>query len=405
MYFENDDSINLKKQEQKIYTKAYQMHNGLLFHYATSETLWKILESDCFLARNIRFSNDSEEYKTGQATIENFIEQHPDLLEKEKKEIVARIKENPMMYYMVCFCKNGDLLSQWRGYAKDGVSIGLDFTSGITEEKALRQHIEYFSVLNNSKQQELMKDSGENRKYYIDNEPLIFLQMPYKVQYTHQGKSILVKNISDVMNEIWEKGREEERVSRLLQYIPFIKDQGFGEEVEFRLIYDMEFLGESKAHSCKIRSKKIDYLDTDNIKKPYIRVEFGQAAEKMSEVTKVYFGTNVTELADILESANENRRELQMIKDNKRQGIYIGEGSNQEDIMEWIEKHIEIWRVPQKEKAAVKIWCAGHLPIRKVIIGPSEKQIERKESLEHYKNTVYWLRYIDVETSKIPLKN
>lgn len=40
-----------------------------------------------------------------------------------------------MMYFMVCFCEDGDLLSQWRGYAQNGVSIGMDFTGGICKKK------------------------------------------------------------------------------------------------------------------------------------------------------------------------------------------------------------------------------------------------------------------------------
>lgn len=404
MYFEHEDNIYIKKQEQQIYSMAYQMHNDLLYHYATCETIWKILESDCFLARNIRFSNDSKEYKTGQAAIESFISNHLSLSRKEKKEILSRIRENPMMYYMVCFCESGDLLSQWRGYAKHGVSIGLDFTGGITNKDVLPRHIEYFSVLNNHKYQEFLKGSEEEKKYYIDNEALIFLQMPYKVQYIQQGKEKLSKNITDILNEMWESGKEEERVSRLLQYIPFIKDRGFKEEAEYRLIYDMEFLGESKAHSSRVRSKKIDYLDSDNIKKPYICVEFGQATQKLSDVTEVFFGTDAVEIADILQLIKCGW-DIDLIQDNKCNGIYIGEGKNQEEVLEWIEKYIETWKAPQKQKDSIKIWCKGHLPIRKIIIGPGEKQIDMKESLEHYKNTIYWLRYIDVETSKIPLKD
>lgn len=404
MYFECEDSERLKIQEQKTYAKAYQMHNNLLYHYATNETLWKILESDCFLARNIRFSNDSEEYKIGQSTIEKYIINHKELSDMEKKAILIRIKENPMMYYMICFCESGDLLSQWRGYAKDGVSIGLDFTGGITNKSLLYRHVEYFSILNNKKSQEMLKEKKEEERYYIEGNPLVFLQMPYKVQYTQPAKKLLSKNVERALNEIWNNGREEERISRLLQYIPFIKDKGFAEEAEFRLIYDMEFLGESKAHSSRVRSQKIDYLDVNNLKKPYISVEIGQATKKKGNVTEVVLGTDVIELAEMLQFTKSEKK-VALVKDENRKGVYIGEGDNQEDILEWIEKYVEVWKVPQKKKNAVKMWCEGHLPIRKVIIGPGEKQIDMKESLEHYKNTVYWLRYIDVELSKIPLKN
>lgn len=59
----------------------------------------------------------------------------------------------------------------------------------------------------------------------------------------------------------------------------------------------------------------------------------------------------------------------------------------------------------KQRETDIKVWCKGHLPIRKIIVGPGEKQKEIKESLEFYRHTVYWLRYIDIEESKIPLRS
>ena len=47
----------------------------------------------------------------------------------------------------------------------------------------------------------------------------------------------------------------------------------------------------------------------------------------------------------------------------------------------------------------------GRLPIREIIVGPGEKYEEIKESLAYYINTMYWLRYIDIKTSKIPFRD
>jgi hypothetical protein len=49
----------------------------------------------------------------------------------------------------------------------------------------------------------------------------------------------------------------------------------------------------------------------------------------------------------------------------------------------------------------IKIWARGHWPIRRLVVGPSENKKIIKESIEHYKNNRYWLKYIDVEVSKI----
>ena len=68
MFYNGKDSMKEKLALQQKYKKAFRIPKGkgkLLYHYAGLETAWKILESDVFLARNIRFSNDSEEYKRG----------------------------------------------------------------------------------------------------------------------------------------------------------------------------------------------------------------------------------------------------------------------------------------------------------------------------------------------------
>lgn len=398
MLYEDDMSEILKRSEQAKYQDAYHIHDGLLYHYTKLETLWKILESDSLLARNIRFSNDFNEYMTGRRTIEKFVKRHGSLDRSKQKEILKRIQENPMMYFMVCFCENGDLLSQWRGYAQNGVSIGMDFTGGICEERDLQQHVEYFCVLNNKKYQENIEEN-EERKYCINGESLNFLQMPYKVQYvSKQGNGKGDQAARKILKALHQNGESDDN-TRLLGYIPYIKDYGFREEEEYRLIYDMEFLGESKVHSDDIRSKKLEFLEQDNLKKPYINVEFGKAENKCKKVDTIWLGGGVQELANGLKSyCNELR-----MKSDENEEIYIGEGNNQKEIQETIEKYIES-SATLKSKKSIKIWCKGHLPIRKIIVGPGEKQEEVKESLEHYKQTVYWLKYVSIDVSSTPLR-
>lgn len=404
MYYEDGSSVDVKQTEQKQYSMAYQIHDGLLYHYAKCDTLWRILESDSFFARNIRFSNDSNEYMTGRTAIEKFVKQQ-ELETEEKNAIFKQIREDPMMYFMVCFCMDGDLLSQWRGYAKNGVSLGLDFTDGAGKEADVRDHVEYFCVRNNREYEEALVPKSGREKYYIGNgEQLVFLQMPYKVTYIDQNKRILPKEIKSVLSELWEKGDVEERVNRLLKYISFIKDIGFAEEEECRLIFDMEYLGGSKAHSNSVRSKKIGYIDDMNIKMPYINVEFGRPKEKLSEVSEVYFGEDVCDIADRLQESSDVGNYPRIIREQWRKGIYIGEGKNQEEILEVTEKAMEALGNFKQRETDIKVWCKGHLPIRKIIVGPGEKQKEIKESLEFYRHTVYWLRYIDIEESKIPLR-
>ena len=73
--------------------------------------------------------------------------------------------------------------------------------------------------------------------------------------------------------------------------------------------------------------------------------------------------------------------------------------------MKKIEKQIELIYPQPQQRRNLRIWCEGHLPIREIIADPGERQREMKESLEYYKDTVYWLRYVDIRNSDIPLRN
>ena len=409
MFCENEDTVINKIEEQVRLSKTYIIYNGLLYHYANYDTLWKILDSDSFFARNIRFSNDSNEYMTGKSAIEKFVKNSDYFKEGNKRAIFLReIKNNPMMYFMVCFCEDGDLLSQWRGYAKNGVSIGLDFVGGYQKISDIEKHVEYFSVLNNKECQDVNeKNKGKfNCKYYLNEGDLgiTFAQMPYKVQYISKGN---VKTTNDILSQLYNSVDYEDYsdgAEKLIKYIPFLKDKSFEEEKEHRLIFDMKYLGESKAYSDYACSKKVEYLESDSIKKPYINVEFGIPQDKLSDVTDICIGGDISDIANIFTNT-ELEKNINIFVDVKRKGIYIGKGKNQEDIMMEIEKHIETPKVPVKLRKKVKIWCEGHLPIREIVVGPSNKQQDIKESLEFYKKTVYWLKYIEIKKSKIPLRD
>lgn len=52
----------------------------------------------------------------------------------------------------------------------------------------------------------------------------------------------------------------------------------------------------------------------------------------------------------------------------------------------------------------VKIWCDGHMPIRRIIIGPSRDAELMKASIEEYIKTRYWMKDIKVDISNIPLR-
>lgn len=398
MFYNGKDSMKEKLALQQKYKKAFRMPKGkgkLLYHYAGLETAWKILDSDVFLARNIRFSNDSEEYKRGGKIVKEYVQEHMDDGQK-CKELEEKMYRGIQMYYMVCFCEDGNLLSQWRGYAKDGVSFGMDFL----EEQA--ENAQIFTVLNSSKNR---GDDNEER-YKYNNEYLRLVEMPYRVFYTEEEK--LDKTLREALDGF---DNDDSRLDMIFGMIPFIKDKGFHEEAEYRILFDMGSLGKTEAENRVTIAKKIEYLEKDHIKLPNIAIEVGDGEKKGKEVECITVGKQLRKMYSpiwkttkelLIEKMKELRVRCEFVEN--KDYIYIGEGKNQEEIMRVLEEILQQNGIPIDFENGVKIWCRGHLPIREIIIGPGMKQEKLNESFKHYARNTYWLRYADIKNSRLPLQ-
>lgn len=397
---------------QKKYANVFRVpKEKLLYHYAGINTVWKILESDAFFARNIRFSNDSEEYKLGEELIEEYAENIFDATRKGVFDNV--ISRGIEMFYMTCFCENGDLLSQWRGYAKEGVSLGFDF---LEEDGSQDSYAQIFTLVNN-------RSNCENYgKYKIDDAYTKVAEMPYQVFYVNKiGNESKQHDDGELLKNAMSSFEDgDTQTDLLLNLIPLIKDSGFGEEAEYRILFNLSNMGFTEAMNRKLRSKKIEYIDREGCKCPNIIVEVGDGELKERDVVEVILGYAIRDKAkNIGKSEDEIKQIYQEIMEklagfdskinckisDTKACVYVGEGKNQEDVMIHIEDVLQKNGISIEYENGVKIWCRGHLPIREVIIGPGEKKEKIKESLKHYMRNVYWLRYVKVRDSKIPLQS
>jgi Protein of unknown function (DUF2971) len=103
-----------------------------LFHYTTSTGLQGILETGTVWATNILFLNDAREFVHGLEPLLQRLR-----IEVAKHYPAAAVSaftnhlgadSREMQFFVASFCEDGDLLSQWRGYAAPGgYALGLDF--------------------------------------------------------------------------------------------------------------------------------------------------------------------------------------------------------------------------------------------------------------------------------------
>ena len=396
-----------------------------VYQYRTLDGFWRILESDSLWATHVRFSNDHAEQRIGTEYFESLLQQARAQQAWTLEDGVPSGENSsdllPGDCYILCFCKNGDKLSQWRAYsAQGGVAIGFDLSN-----------IRPFSILHREK-----TDKGDDAYHVVLNDCR-------EVKYVTDPKTDTPfrKLIGEYDSSLIRK------LSKTL--IPFIKHSGFSEEEEFRLLFDNDNGAFAKA---------IHYRMVNEWKIPFIKVYAGDAGLRQSDVVvRVALGPKDTydgldELKDRIQNgilglggqfvdcfndsirnrrhclgctiryrethggkylaghsvpcswyANQSRSRHWV--DGRTCGIYISQGERQREIYEAVKEAVVPFRKKTEAGIVPKIWCDGHLPIRKLVVGPSRNQADLMESIRHYCDNTWWLNDVEVVCSSIPYRS
>jgi hypothetical protein len=104
-----------------------------LFHYTDLNGLQGILSNADLWLTDSRYLNDSEEMRHGYAVAKRVLDERTaNEGDPQKLEYLGKVREllgKPPVeaVYIGCFCLEGNLLSQWRGYAGNGSGVSLEF--------------------------------------------------------------------------------------------------------------------------------------------------------------------------------------------------------------------------------------------------------------------------------------
>ena len=211
---------------------------NILYHYCSNDSFLSIIQSKSIWLSSLSLSNDSSEGKLVDKLLSDLAKEE-DLEQREINEISEHIS---LLHSVIdglgfCLSKEGDLLSQWRGYASDGagVSIGFskdyiqklaDFDDGSDSHKFTLRKIEYDPKI----QKKLLRPDFDKLKKLID-------QGVFK-----PPRSILASAVQS------EERAEEEQAKDALQKkfnaaillligkLYLLKNKAFKEEAEWRLI-------------------------------------------------------------------------------------------------------------------------------------------------------------------------
>lgn len=211
---------------------------------------------------------------------------------------------------------------------------------------------------------------------------------PYHVIYTDNNKQV-GQDVLDKIKSIKENDKPENRQKYAIGMIPYIKNEKFDEEKEYRLIFDMNML--LSESNRQILTQKYVYLDVNGIKKPNIRIKFGNETDKNNESTTAYYsGKELERSLRMLQS--ELRKEniaIKLIHKPRKfkmqpNEIVISNSKFQKEICVDLRK---VLNSPAHKSPKAKVWCDGHLPIRRIIVGPSKDAELMKDSIKEYQKT------------------
>jgi hypothetical protein len=236
--------------EPPAFAQHFQkMPPDVLYHYTGQAGLLGIVNTAELWATKIQYMNDATEFGLALAMarkeLESMMARSTSLAEKaacvQLKDSLSGLED--INIFAVCFCENGDLLSQWRGYSgsSHGYSIAFDSES--------LMHISS------------MKNFTIGRCIY---DP--------EVQWSIVHEAVLhsVKNAVDFSSSARRWGFHGPLADILFRCGGFFKDPSFKDEQEWRLIsstvmYFDEQLGFRSGNSMIVPYYKLSILNEGNL--------------------------------------------------------------------------------------------------------------------------------------------
>lgn len=263
----------------------------ILYHYCSLETFQNIVENKSIWLSDVQKSNDSkelewikgqckyyilkswvdylksmdDEQRLNEVTVENYNE--IDQLEKSIQDY------NYTKTWAFCLSEKKDELSQWRGYADDGLGISIGFKSDFFMGLQLVSHYIdedsnfYFKKVNYSKSQ--VEDFFYNYLELKNIDP-----------------SVTAENVINKLNKC---------VFISILNAPFFKNESFKAEKEWRLAYSMSYLELLRGNMPIVLPQKDDfehniecnygYVVRNNELVSHIEIKFPSIKDFISSIT------------------------------------------------------------------------------------------------------------------------
>lgn len=284
-----------------------------VYHYCSLEVFQEIIEKKKLRMTDIVKTNDKKEVKYCYESLSEILYSINLRLKKWgidnnavlsffdtfpyndfPKEILMR---SQLSWFVTCFSLDGDLLSQWRGYAEDGQGVAIGFNSEVFLNQS--EKLKYVQVNYNINEiKELLVEKAKSRLLAINS---------CAPNVTLAECENIVDSLSDYLLRYAvcykHPSFQEERETRLIYY-PFNIDRvftadkftswGINENPYFDRMYENIY-----AHNMgQLERTKIDYYLKNNRLVPYFDIDFSKLSA--DAIKKIILGPkNRSEMRDV----------------------------------------------------------------------------------------------------------
>ena len=281
---------------QRLIDELYgQQPNGVLYHYASLGATLKIIESRSLFATDIRYFNDTAELNHAASLLN--AETSRRIREGNDKELLIQFQNwlnhritDGHMQFVACFTKNGNLLSQWRGYCPPSLGVSIGFNADMIVESAKNQKFIIGQCI-----------------YSLDDQKKIISQLIDCVEdlakQDGQNTDSSKRHPSNSFNDVFEKIEVN-----LLKIAALIKHPSFHEEQEWRVV--------SPIIENYVISP-IEYREGKSMLIPFIRFNLPETSTRNIEIDNVVLGPT----AHIHKSMNSLSNYLSKSQASPRNGI------------------------------------------------------------------------------------
>ena len=216
----------------------------MLYHYCSSKSFQSIFSRKKLRLSSLLLSNDYNEGNVVSALIDTLLSPE-NILDKDKKEISNLLNFFRNYFHGIGFClsEEGDLLSQWRGYADNGYGLSIGFSKSELDNLCKNYRTD------GQRDLRLKQINYESSKHFPIVSPVIDSLKKICSDPIHNTTPLtgLLALASSMGIENEDIKRDEKRRSALmLSLLPLsdelytLKNSAFSEEKEWRLISHIE---------------------------------------------------------------------------------------------------------------------------------------------------------------------